>query len=150
MESKNYSEAFVEVLDILKHTEKEAVDKIPKKLIELFEKNASETYTANLDHSKEIADMNLKTETLSILSMIYRNYWCTPEEKIEYDKLLNENEAKFQKELYEKYNPDNIFKKPETENVEKEVSPETLPVVVKKDSFYQRLVNFLKNLFKKN
>ena len=57
MVSVAYSEAAVEVLDILKHTRKEDVNKIPKKFIEFLENNKSKTYIANLDHTKTIKEM---------------------------------------------------------------------------------------------
>lgn len=105
-----YSEAIVEVLELLKHTEKELVDKIPHKLIEFWNKIASSNYKANINHSEKIENMNLKQKTKALLGMIYRNYWCTPEERKEYDIILKENEERYQEECRKKYNPDDIFK----------------------------------------
>lgn len=105
----DYREALVEVLEILKHTNEKDRNKIPKKLIAFFEKNASTTYKFTFDESKPIKDLNLKPETKGILAMIYRNYWCTQEERLEYDNLLNNNQKLYDEHLREKYNPDKIF-----------------------------------------
>ena len=66
MVSVKYSEAAVEVLDILKYTREEDVKKIPERFMEFLESNKSKTYTPNLDHTKEIKDMELKPETEKI------------------------------------------------------------------------------------
>lgn len=105
----DYREALVEVLEILKHTNEKDRNKIPKKLILFFEKNASTTYKFTFDESKPIKDLNLKPETKGLLAMIYRNYWCTKEERLEYDTLLNDNQKIYDEHLREKYNPDKIF-----------------------------------------
>lgn len=54
MVSVAYSEAAVEVLDILKHTREEDVNKIPKKFIEFLENNKSKTYIADLDRKSVV------------------------------------------------------------------------------------------------
>ncbi len=104
-----YREALVEVLEILKHAKKEDVDKIPKNLLLFFKRNASPTYKFTFDENKELKDLNLKDETKGLLAMIYRSYWCTPEERSEYDKLLIHNQKLYDEMLREKYNPDKIF-----------------------------------------
>ena len=152
MLNEGYREACTEVLDIFNHTEQELVDKVPKQLIELMKENASETYRPELDYSKEFNEMGLKQETLNFLAMIYRNYWCTEEERLEFDKLLSENEKKYQAQIYEKYNPDNLFKKDYKENIDINEEPQTnnLPVEVKPEKFYTKIVEFLKRIFRKN
>ena len=111
MINSKYSEAISETLDILKHTEKEDIDKIPKKFLNFLEKNKSKEYISNLDHSKEISQMDLKPETIGILSIIYSKFWCEDEqERQDFDKNLRINEEKYQDILREKYNPESLFK----------------------------------------
>lgn len=109
MSISEYREALVEVLEILKHAKKEDLDKIPKNLLSFFKRNASPTYKFTFDENKELKDLNLKDETKGLLAMIYRSYWCTPEERAKYDKLLLENQKQYDEMLREKYNPDKIF-----------------------------------------
>ncbi len=149
----DYREALVEVLEILKHTSKSDRDKIPKKLILFFEKNASTTYKFTYDKNKEIKDLNLKPETKGLLAMIYRNYWCTPEKREEYDELLRHNQKLFDDLLREKYNPDKIFENnfysnPFESNEQKEeestISSDQEPTVEN-----QSLVIYSQNIFSK-
>ena len=63
MVSLEYSQAAVEVLDILEHTRREDVNKIPKAFIEFLKKNSSKTYNSKLDYTKQISDMKLKPKT---------------------------------------------------------------------------------------
>ena len=47
-----------------------------------------------------------KKETMSIIVLLYSNYWCKHENEIlEVKNILKENEDKYQMELREKYNP---------------------------------------------
>ena len=138
MVSIEYSEAIVEVLDIIKHSEQNIVNKIPKKLIEFFEKNKSKTYKVNLDHTKTIDEMNLKSKTRDIISMIYLHYLCDEKEKQELRIILKENEKELQEEARKKYNPDNIFKN-------KEITRDTLMINVK-ETFLKKIINKIKKI----
>lgn len=52
------------------------------------------------------------------------NYWCNEQEKEKFLNLLNENEIQKQKDLRDRYNPDNLFKKQEYKTEEKLVKEE--------------------------
>lgn len=150
MVSVAYSEAVVEVLDILEHTKKEDVNKIPKKFIEFLENNKSKTYISNLDHTKTIKEMNLKPKTQALLGLIYLKYWANEEEKIEFRKKAQVNEFNYQKELNEKYNPDNLFKNKNAVNIEKnETIQQTSLVEIKKETIMQKIISKIKEMFKK-
>ena len=109
MINKELSEAFVETLDILEHMDKETVNKISPAFMEYLYKNASQTYKPNLNHNVGIKNMKLKKETKIILAIIYRQFWCDDEKKKILDKRLLNNQKNFEKEMREKYNPNNIF-----------------------------------------
>ena len=50
-------------------------------------------------------------ETLALIAMLNLQYWCKDEnEKERLKSIYAENERKYQNELREKYNPDNLFK----------------------------------------
>ena len=148
MVSVEYSEAIVEILDILNNSDETIYNKIPKKLIEFWQRNKSETYKPNLDHSKKLTEMNLKEKTKSIIAMIYLNYLCDEDEKKETILILKNNENAYQKEIREKYNPDNIFK-----NTNKEVMTEQniniTDMVKYKKSIILRIIDFIKRFLKK-
>ena len=146
MVSCEYSEAIVEVLDILQNSDDNIIERIPKELIEFWERNKSETYKPSLDHSKPINEMDLKKKTKSLIAMIYLNYLCDEEEKNNLNSILKSNEEKYQKELREKYNPDNIFKKNNQEAKEKIVE-DNAQIKVYKEPLFKRIINKIKNIF---
>ena len=86
-----YSEAAVEVLDILNYTRKADVDKIPKNFIEFLREQSSKTYKSSIDHSKPLKEANLKSKTKALLGLIYLNYWSNDDEKREFKLKLKEN-----------------------------------------------------------
>lgn len=143
MVSVKYSEAAVEVLDILRYTREEDVKKIPKKFMEFLEDNKSKSYIPNLDHTKNIKDMKLQPETEALLGLIYMKYWANEEEKIKFENKIKNNEIAYQEELNAKYNVDNLFKQKDFENKEK------LPTVIKQKSFLQKIIDKIKNIFRR-
>lgn len=143
MVSIGYTEAAVEVLDILKHTRKEDVQKIPKTFIEFLEKNKSTTYKSNLDHNKSIKEMNLRPKTHAILGIIYMKYWANEFEKEEFKNKVSIKENNYREELQNKYNTDNIFKQSNT------TSEMNLPAKIKNETFLQKLINKIKNIFRR-
>ena len=147
MVSDAYSEAAVEVLDILNHTREEDVNKIPKKFLEFLENNKSKTYISNLDHTKTIKEMNLKPKTEALLGLIYLKYWANDEEKIVFKKRAKEIEIKYQEELREKYNTDNLFKNKKTVLNQNNIKEETLLQVIQKETFIQRILKKIKGMF---
>lgn len=144
-----FSESISETLDILNHMGKNYTERIPKKLIDFLEKNKLDDYVSGLDHSKRLKEMNLKENTKDILAAIYIDYWCTPEQREVYKKVLIENERKHQEELKEKHNIDNVFKEKTQIIVEQEESKEEKSLVLKKESFLKRLIKKIKEILKK-
>ena len=145
-----YSEAMAEILEILEHTNKSDVDKIPKKFIEFLKENASKTYKRNLDYTQKIKDMNLKEKTIGILSVINKKYWCNDEERKEFEIILKENEKAYQEELSQKYSKDNLFKntnKPKI-TVNKIVTNE-VAMIKYEESLFKKILNKLMNIFKR-
>lgn len=147
MSSLEFSEGITETLDILKHMDKSYTDKIPKKFKDFLEKNKSDSYIPHLDYSKKIKEMNLKEKTKDILATIYMNYWCDAEQKENYIKTLKQNEEKYQEELKEKYNPDNIFKNKTQKTIQQEQPvQEDVDLVEVKESFFTKFIKKLKGI----
>lgn len=102
--------AYAEILEILDYMEEEYVSKVPNKLINVIKENASDTYERHLDANVPLEEQEISEKTTALLAMLMLNYWCeSPEQKQELADIFNENERKYQEELKEKYNPDNIF-----------------------------------------
>lgn len=142
-------ESYAEILTILSHMEMKYQDKIPKKLIDFFERNSAKDYKFDIDLAIPLKEQKLKAKTLSLLAMLNLNYWCeSDEEKQELMKHYSENEKKYQEELREKYNPDNILKKRNQENEIKEnIIQNEVTLVEYKESIFRRLISKIKNIF---
>lgn len=147
MITNEFAEASAEINEILGYLPTEYVEKIPAKLREFFLKVKKEDYVSKIDPYKRLNEQQLKPKTRTILTIIYRNYWCDEEERAEIDKILMENDKKYEEGLREKYNPDNIFKKKETVEEKIENIHKNLPVIIKHNIF-TKVWDFIKNILK--
>ena len=92
--------AVSEVLHYLKGINQVDIDKLPNKLINFLEENASKDYICDFDYTKPLSELDLLDETKGILGLICLNYWCeTEEEKEDFKKKLNANEIQYKKEI---------------------------------------------------
>ncbi len=147
MVSYEYSVAFSETLDILNHTRKEDVEKIPIKFLEFLRINALKSYTSKLDFNKSIADMKLSQKTIGILSIIHKKYWCDTEQRKAFEEKLKQNEIVYQKQLSEKYNTDKLFKNKELKKV---INTDITDLIeYKEQSWYQKIFAKILSLFSK-
>lgn len=77
------SQAFAEVYQVILRMENALQILIPRKFIQFLQKNMDSKWGRNLDFSKNINDMDLLQETRVLLSLVYRDFICTPEERAE-------------------------------------------------------------------
>lgn len=152
MDNNNYYKAYVEVLEILKYVPEESVKKIPKEMLDMFEIKKDKEYKYSIDYSKPFEEQKMLDETSAILANIFRDYWATEHQReviIQYEK---EELNKIEQEKRKIYNPDDIFKSRKIKNIQeldKTVHTNiSLPVEIKKEHFYHRLIEFIKKLFK--
>lgn len=141
-----YKDAFKEVYDILENTEEELISKIPNKFMEFIKDNMNNNYETNIQKDVDIDKQRLLKETEAILSLIYRSYWATDEEKIVFEnKDRNElmiNEKK-KKELYKDI--DEIFE--QRRNINKIIIDNNL-MVIKKENIIKKFFKKLISVFK--
>lgn len=146
----NSSLAYSEVYEILNLLEDEYKNRVPKKVIEFFERERDEKYNPIIEIDVPLDKQNLKRETMVLLAILNMNYWCDNEdEKQEMLNSFNENEASKklkEKELAEKYNSDNLFKKTEIHEVIEEVAM----VEYKEPNFIQKIISKIKSLFRRS
>lgn len=139
---------YAELSEILKMMEPKEVNKIPKKLLEVIEKEKSNTYIPNYSSRIELNSQNIKKETLAMLALLYINYWCEDEnEKKEYLKLIEENEQKYRQQIREKTDIKYITR---TQKIEKNNVPEQELAVVKNKSFIKNVIEKIKSFLKKH
>ena len=140
-----------EAIAILENTEISLVAKVPLKILEMLQSKADQANKkVELDYTKSYSEQNISEEAKGIITLIYRQYWCTESERKELDKKLLENEEIKKRE---RYNPDNIFKKVDEDNkydtISKEYSEEKSLTVTENLKWYQKIINKIKSFFNK-
>lgn len=107
----NSQKAYNEVNKILSFIEQQYIDKIPNRLLEILKNGEVKGYEPEIQIDKPLTEQNLQQRTFDFLAMLHLNYWCeSEEEKQELLSIYAENDKREEKELREKYNPDNLFK----------------------------------------
>ena len=104
--TNEYSVAITEVLYILKYLPKDMTANIPTNFLNFLNENSIPDYKHDFDLSKGLDNVRLKHKTKILLAIIYRNYICSEQERLDYDKILLQNENEYQIKLKEKYNTD--------------------------------------------
>lgn len=142
--------AYKEIYEILKIFPSELVNKVPKDKIDFFYKNMDNSYEYNI--SKETFDgQTMLEETAAILTILFRDYWASAEQK---EKLINFTEnaqSIVEKENRERYNPDNLFKNRNQANeIEENIIQNEVALVEYKETIFRRLIIKLKSIFYKN
>lgn len=146
----NYNKAFKEVVEILKHVPEESVQKIPQDMRDMFEEEMDKDYIFEVKDNVEFEDLKLLDETKAILANIFRDYWATPYQR---ERILAKEQYDRQKvdeEKQKKYNSNDLFKRKninDTKEIESS-NNENLPVIVKEEKSYHKLINFIRKLFK--
>ena len=150
MREIEYSEAAVEVLDILNHTNKEDVAKIPQSFIKFLTNISSKSYKVKFNHEHPINGLNLKKQTRELLGFIYITWWCDKEEREKYKKLIHESNIK-NEEIKEKYNVNDIFKNKKENQEHKIIQNEnvmkTSIAEYKKENIFKRVLNKILSFF---
>lgn len=140
-------EAYAEVDMILNLMDEKYVREIPEKLRTLFKSKKAKEYSKNIVDDKPLKEQNLNKETLSILAVLNYNYWCKDEKrKKELWDIYSENDRKYQQELREKYNPDDIFKKNNSPKYVENISKEDT-IIEYKESIVKKIINKIKSIF---
>ena len=104
LQPKAYKEGY-QILDMLPQ---ESKNKIPEKIWDVIKENMDLKHEITFE---DIHKNNLLEDTNILLAIIYKQYIATEEEK----KIIKGKEEivkrRKEKEAYEKYNPNDIFKK---------------------------------------
>ena len=142
----NLKKAYSEIYEILNLMEEEYVNKVPQKLRDLFKMEKEDNFSVNINIDKPLENQNLQKDTLTILAVLYINYWSeSDEEKQELIKLFRDVDKRNE----EFYSTDNLFKKTgKMENLnDKTINGQ---LIVPKNNFFIKIINKIKKLFKKN
>ena len=137
MTYEDYADLAAEMNILLRYIDDELVEKIPQKIIEFFQDIASPHFKSRIDPRLPLDQQLLLPSTECMLTLLYRQYWCTNEEREELDELLLAGEETRQQE--EQATFDNIFQKIETNEVEFVHEAENLPVEVKENDIMNKI-----------
>jgi hypothetical protein len=141
-----YKNAFAEVYEILQNTDDTLLEKVPKKFILFLQKNMNKEYKTNINAYIPIDKQVLLAETEDILALIYRSYWATDEEKINFlnrDKQQLTQVENNKKNQYKNINE--IFEKKKDLN---NITLDNSLLIIKKESFIKKIFKKLINIFK--
>lgn len=140
-------EIYSEVYSILNLLGESYIKKLPVSLIDMIKEERRQDYNPKYDSIINLEQQNIKRETLSMLAIFHLNYWCgSEEEKNELKTLFKTNEEKYQTEIREKYNPDNLFKKSSLQQDEYTTTNE-VAMVEYKEPFLKRIIDKIKRIF---
>ena len=145
----NYIKAYTEVNCLLEYLPQSYIEKLPKKLIDLIKKQSNEKFNIYIDTNKSLLDQNFSNKTKDLIAVIKYNYWSTDEERKQLKSIFYENENKYQEELLEKYNPNDIFKKREQRVKVTNPIDSNTQITLYKENIFTKFLNKLKNLFRK-
>lgn len=148
MLTKEKRKVFSEIDSFLNIIGEKYRSKIPEKLREMYKNEKDTEYNPQYTLELPLETQDMRRETISMIGLLHLNYWCeNKDEKIELQRIFNNNEEKYQEEIKTKYNPDKLFKnRTEKRNVEnKEIS-----IVKNKENLYQKIKKIIEKLFHKD
>lgn len=145
MTYEDYANVAAEMNILLRYIDDELVEKIPQKIIEFFGDIASPTFRSRIDPRFPLEEQYLLPSTECMLTLLYRQYWCSDEEREELDKLIIEQEelsaqkgqAAFENIFQKIENSENIFIEDISDNID--ATKKNLPSVINKDFILQKL-----------
>lgn len=149
MENIEYSNSLYQINEILKFMAPNLKARIPKKFISYFENNKSQEYNWAIDKSLPLEKQDLLPITKEILAVLYKDFICDDVERVKLEKALSNNEIKYQEELREKYNPDNIFKDRQKPTKYVESQAKNTEIATYKESFFSKIISKIKLIFHK-
>lgn len=136
------SRIYTEVYNILHLLGEDYINSLPKSLYGMIKKNIVNSETLKYKSLHEINKDNVLKNSIAMIALFDLNYWCKSEkDKKELKLLLEENYINNETEKRNKYSPDNIFKKKTNNN-------DNLPIVIKQESTFKKIINFFLKFFR--
>ena len=138
---KSYSEVY-EILNLMDST---YFDKIPDKVKDLINNERDKEFKTNIAIDIPLEKQGLQRDTLTLLTILYLNYWCESEqEKKELIKLFNDVD----KTNAEKYSYENLFNNNKS-NIQETFTENNIAMVEYKENIFKRILRFFRKMFGK-
>lgn len=149
MENIEYSNSLYQINEILKYVTPNLKARIPKKVISYIQNNKSKDFNWKIDKALPLEKQELLPTTRELITVLYKDYMCDDIARLKLNKVLKENQIKYENEVREKYNPDNIFKERNRSYETNKRTIENNEIVSYKESFLSKIINKLKSYFYK-
>ena len=147
------AEVATEVIEVLYNSDSSIICKIPYRIIEVLQEKTQEcNKKISFKENVELKDQDISEEGKAILSILYRDYICSEEEKIEVNKIFENNQKQYDEIQREKYNPDKIFQKKDNKisvDIKSEEEEKAL-IETQKNKWYIVLFEKIKSIFKRD
>lgn len=142
---ENLKKSLKETYEIIQNSENKIIEKIPNNFLKFIEDNMDKNYNLKINFDDENWKNKINNDTKAILALIYRDYIVDAEKR---NKLIQEEKAQreiYEKELREKYNPDEIFKNRTVK--EDEVINNNQLIEVKEAPWYKKIIESILRIF---
>lgn len=144
MVNSTYAKAYTEVLEIIKYFSEEEYAKIPKEKIEFYKNNMDRNYNFTINPEIDLSEQNISREANAIIVNLFKDYYATEEQKNKIKEILELNDKKEEQEKRIKYNPDNLLKKTNNlDNEKDEVAESKTSIIDYKETFFTKLKRFI-------
>lgn len=161
--NKISSRAATQLYEIILLLPNDSKSKIPLSIMSVLENRKIDTKEINIKSAEHINDVALLDETKKYLSYIFLNYLANDDEKKEFNHILDENEARHQVFLRNKYDIANIFGVEEknkynleienlaVENIEldRKINENNKLVEVKEKNWFSKILDRIRKIIKK-
>lgn len=151
--TNTYAKAYTEVLEIISHFSEDEYNKIPKEKISYYENNCDKEYEFKINPEIDLSEQNISDKANAILVMLFRDYYADEKQKEVLKNLLMQNQNKKEQEKIEKYSNVDIFNKKKEISNETQQSNETITenalIVIKEETFFKKILNFFRSIFKR-
>ena len=109
--TKEQSMAYTEVMEALKYMKEEDKKKIPAKVLQYYENYRDKDYNFEFDTSKLLENQNFSNKAKAVLTLLFREYLVTEEERkqIQQEELRNQKQEDLEKQ--KKYPVDGFLNK---------------------------------------
>ena len=133
-------ETYTEVYEMLKLMGEDYIKKLPEELYEYIEQNVDPSYIHGV--SFNIDDIDLSDQAADMITYLNYEYFANEKTKKILEDISNSNIEK----LKEKYDTENMFQRRE---IKKDtIVAENLELEPVKESFFTKIINRIKSLFK--
>ena len=144
-----YEKACTEFIELLKFFPRESVEKIPEKKLILYINKMDRTYNYKVDKNKPFDQQKMLKKTKAIFANIFRDYWATDYQRERIIAKEKYDREQIEKEKYEKYNPEHIFKNKNETEIKENTNIDSVAMVEFKESILKKIIDKIKSIFKK-